>query len=172
MGSLRLRDVHDDRREHARLRDGELVRAWGECLGRIPWQLSATLTFDSKRVFPVSRELASTEAFWWLSLVARLCRRPVGWAYAVERSRNGHYHAHALLAGVGRPNRKTLEGIWHMRNGHAVIKSVVSVPGIALYTTKRATDGEVVLSDTVTLTRFKTMASDSGIVVPLVRENE
>jgi hypothetical protein len=57
-----------------------------------------------------------------------------------------------------------------MRNGHAAIKSVDSATGIALCTTKQATTGEVVLSDTVTLTRFKTLAS--GIVVPLVREVE
>ena len=168
MGSIRLRDVNDDRREHARLRGGELVRAWGEYLGRIPWQLSATLTFDPKRVFPVSRELASREAFWWLGLVAHLCRRAVAWAYVVERGKSGLWHAHAVLVDAGRPNRKTLEGVWRMRNGHAVVKPVHSVTGIALYTTKQATDGEVVLSDMVTLTRFKTLALD--IVVPLARE--
>jgi hypothetical protein len=41
------------------------------------------------------------------------------------------------------------------------------VAGIALYTTKHATDGEVVLSDTVTLARFKKLTSN--IVIPFVR---
>jgi hypothetical protein len=36
-------------------------------------------------------------------------------------------------------------------------KPVRAVNGIALYTTKQATDGEVLLSDTVTSTRFKTL---------------
>jgi hypothetical protein len=170
MGTIGLRDVNDDWRERDRLRGGALVRAWGDYLGRIPWQFSATLTFDPMRVFPVSRDMASEEAFWWLCLVACLCRRPVGWAYVVERSRNGLWHAHALMVGAGRPNRRTLEGVWRMRNGYAVIKSVHSVKRVSLYTTKQATDGEVVLSDTMTLTRFKTLASD--IVVPLVAEVE
>ncbi len=165
---IRLRDGNDDWRERDRLRGRELVRAWGGYLGRIPWQLSATLTFDPKRVFPVSRDLASREAFWWVGLVARLCRRPVGWAYSVERGKSGLWHAHALLVDAGRPNRETLEKVWLMRNGHAVVKLVRDVIGISLYTTKQAIDGEVVLSDTVTLARFKALAQD--LVVPLAGE--
>jgi hypothetical protein len=57
-----------------------------------------------------------------------------------------------------------------MRNGQAVIKPVYSAKGVALYTTKEAADGEVVLSDATTLTRFKALATD--VVVPLVREDE
>ncbi len=167
---IRLRDGNDDWRNRNSLRAGQLVRAWGGYLGRIPWQLSATLTFDPKRVFPVSRDLASRETFWWACLVARLCRRPVAWAYVVERGRSGLWHAHAVLVDAGRPNRKTLESVWRMRNGHAVVKPVRDVIGIALYTTKLAIDGEVVLSDTVTLARFKALAQD--LVVPLAGEHE
>ncbi len=58
----------------------------------------------------------------------------------------------------------------HMRNGHAAIKLVYDVPSIALYTTKSATDGEVVVSDTVTLPMFRSKLTD--IVVPLLREGE
>lgn len=57
-----------------------------------------------------------------------------------------------------------------MRNGMAVAKPVHSVTEIALYTTKSATDGEVVISDTITLRRFKSLAS--GIVVPLARDRD
>ena len=169
MRTMRLRDVHGDWRERDRLRGAPLARVWGEFLGRVPWQLSATLTFDPKRVFPVPRALASREVYWWLGVVAHLCRRPVAWAYVTERGRSGLWHGHALLAGAGRPNRRTIEGIWRMRNGQAVIKPVHSAKGVALYATKQATDGEVVLSDTVTLTRFKALATD--VVVPLVRED-
>ena len=35
-------------------------------------------------------------------------------------SKSGLCHAQAVLVGAGRPNRKTLEGVWRMRNGHAV----------------------------------------------------
>lgn len=170
MGAIRLRERNDDWRERARLHGRELPRAWGKWFGRIPWEVFATLTFDTKVVFPVSRELASREAFWWLGLVAHLCRRPVAWAYVVERGKSGLYHVHAVLVGAGRPNRKTLESVWRMRNGQAVVKPVRDVTGIALYTTKQATDGEVVLSDTVTLTRFKALAPD--IVVPFAGEPE
>jgi len=77
---------------------------------------------------------------------------------------------HVLLGNAGRPNRRTLEGVWRARNGHAAIERVYDVPGIALYTTKSAAEGEVVVSDTVTLPMFKTMVTD--IVVPMVREGE
>ncbi len=170
MRTIRLRDVDDDWRSRSRLRGRELVSAWSGYLGRIPWQLSATLTFDPKKVFPATRELACREAFWWVGLVARLCRRPVAWAYVVERGRSGLWHAHAVLVDAGSPNHKTLESVWRMRNGHAVIKPVRDVTGIALYTTKQATDGEVVLSDTVTLARFKALAQH--VVVPLAGEHE
>ncbi len=64
----------------------------------------------------------------------------------------------------------SLESVWRMRNGHAVVKPVSDVIGIALYMTKQATDGAVVLSDTVTLARFKALAQD--MVVPLAGEHE
>jgi hypothetical protein len=147
-----------------------LAEAWGSYLGRLPWQFSATLTFDPKKVCPTDPQLASREAFWWVGLVGHLCRRQVIWAYAVERGRSGLWHLHVLLGNAGRPNRRTLEGVWRARNGHAAIKRVHDVPGIALYTTKSAAEGEVVVSDTVTLPMFKTMVTD--IVVPMVREGE
>lgn len=170
MGALRLRDVNDDWRERERLNGRALAQAWSGYLGRIPWEWSATLTHDPRRVFPVNRELASKEAHWWLGLVAHVSRRPVAWAYVVERSRNGLWHTHALLAGVGRPDRRVLEGVWRVRNGHAVIKRVRDVRGVALYTTKQATDGEVVLSDTVTLARFGDL--ETSVVVPLLGHGE
>jgi hypothetical protein len=144
--------------------------AWASYLGGLPWQLGSTLTFDPKKVFPVNRERASREAFWWVGLVAHICRRQVISAYVIERGDGGLWHVHALLGNVGRPNRRTLEGVWRTRNGHAVVKRVCDVPGIALYTTKQAVDGEVVVSDTVTLPMFKAVATD--VVVPLVREGE
>jgi hypothetical protein len=170
MGTIRLRDVDVDWRRRRGLNGKGLVEAWGGYLGRLPWQFSGTLTFDPKRVFPVSRDLASKEAFWWVGLVAHLCRRPVISAYATERGNSGLWHVHVLLGNAGRPNRRTLEGVWRMRHGHAAIKRVHDVAGIALYTTKRATDGEVVISDTVKLPMFRAMVTD--IVVPLAREVE
>lgn len=162
--------VSDGLRGPTRLRGDELARVWGEWLGRIQWEIFATLTFDSKRGFRLTRDMAGREAFWWLGLVAHLCRRSLAWAYAVERGKSGLWHAHALIVGAGEPSWSTLEGVWRMRNGMAVAKPVHSVPGIALYMTKQASDGEVFLSDTVTLRRFKALASE--IVVPFAREGE
>jgi len=157
-------------RGRARPHGEQLAEAWGSYVGRLPWQFSATLTFDPKKVFPVGHDLASREAFWWLGAVAHVCRRPVIWAYALERGASGLWHVHALLGNTGRPNRKTLEGMWRMPNGHAAIRRVYDVTGIALYTTKQATDGEVVVSDTVTLPMFRSQLAD--VVVPLVPEDE
>jgi hypothetical protein len=98
VATIRLRDVNDDWRLRERLRGQAAARTWAAYLGRIPWQFSAALTFDCKRVFPVSRDLASKEAFNWLCLVAHLSRRPVAWAYVMERSRGGLWHAHACMA--------------------------------------------------------------------------
>jgi hypothetical protein len=136
----------------------------------LPWQFSATLTFDPKRVFPVGRELASREAFWWTRLVSHVCRRPVISVYVVERGASGLWHVHALLGNAGRPNFQTLEGVWRMRNGHAAIKRVHDVIGISLYTTKQVTDDEVVISDTVTLPMFTKQVAN--IVVPLIPQDE
>lgn len=136
MGTIRLRDVNDDGDERARLRGKELVRVWGEWLGRLPWEFFVTLTFDPKRRFPVDRELATKEAFLWLGVVGYATRRPIAWAYAVERGKSGLWHAHALVIGAGNQNWKTLEGVWRMRNGIAVVKPVHSARGISIYTTK------------------------------------
>lgn len=159
----------DHRNGYARLRGNELIRAWGELLGRLPWEVFVTLTFDSKRGIRVNRDTAAREALWWLGLVAHLCRRPIAWAYAMERSASGLWHVHAVIIGAGKPNWTTLEDVWRMRNGMAVAKKVYNVSGVALYTTKGAADGEVTISDTVTLNRFKSLAC-GDIVVPLARE--
>ncbi len=158
----RLMEGRGGWRKRPRLRGDELVRAWGVFLGRIPWQFFATLTFREA----VSFELASEEAFGWLCVAAYLCRRPVVWAYAVERGRDKLWHVHVVIAGAGEPNLKTLAANWYMRNGNADIKHVYEAQGAAMYTTKDGDLGEVVLSDTLTPARFKAAAS---VVVPLVR---
>jgi hypothetical protein len=139
---------------------------WGTLLARILWDISVCLTFDPKRQWRVSRELAGREGSRWCDLVAYLARRPVGWVLAVERSLRGPWHAHALLVGAGKFPWKVAADVWRVRNGIATIKPVSEVTGIALYTSKSvARDGEVYLSDT--LTRYMPPAP-SSIVVPFV----
>lgn len=161
-------EQQDDWRERRRLSGDELRRAWGEVLGRIRWEMFVTLTFNGKQVRDVSRDLAAREAFWWLCHVARLRRRPVLWACAVERHKTKGWHAHAVLEGLGEPNWRNLVGAWRERNGNAHVEPVYSGTGIAMYATKQVTCREVMLSDTITLARMKTLAP--RIVVPLEPE--
>lgn len=136
-----------------KLRNAELARAWQTFLVRVPWEMFATLTFDGDRISDVGSELASREAFWWCGAVAHLLRRPVGWAYVVERGRCGSWHAHALLAGAGTARWIVPKAIWRVRNGHIDLSPVTDVTGVASYTSKWMTDDEIVLSDT--LIRYK-----------------
>jgi hypothetical protein len=142
------------------LRGGRLQAAWGAFLGRMPWEAFVTLTFDPKRRFPVSRELASRETFRWCSDAARLLRRPIAWAYATERHASGLWHAHILVAGAGGASWDVPRAMWQARNGHADVRRVDSPLLAALYTTKSAAlEGEVVLSDT--LLRYKDLLRPS-----------
>jgi hypothetical protein len=61
----------------ARLTGARLRDAWGNLLGRFPWQWFVTLTFDPTRVFPVSSAVVEREAIWWGGMVARMLRLPM-----------------------------------------------------------------------------------------------
>src|SRR4051812_1956118 len=90
----------EDDWQHGRLRRRALHTAWAKWLGRLPWELFVTLTFDPKRVFPVNQDRASREAQKWCNETSRIYRRPIGWVVAPERGTSGQWHAHALLIGV------------------------------------------------------------------------
>jgi len=143
-----------------------LHRAWGEFIGRIPWEWFVTLTFDPKRRFPVSRELASREAFIWCGLVGLAYRRAVTWVYAVERNASGLHHVHVLAAGLPNPRWSVVVEVWRERNGRMVDIREVSYepPRLALYACKSAaSDGEIVLSDTVE--RYRKELAGEPIVI-------
>ena len=103
--------------QRARARD--LREAWPAFLGPLGWEYFATLTFDPKRVFPVSRALADREAHWWCGLLGRLCHRAVGWLYALERGAGGLWHAHALVIGAKGLNWRLTADLWQARNGRS-----------------------------------------------------
>jgi hypothetical protein len=69
--------------------DKALSQAWGLFFGRVPWEAMATLTFDPKRVFPVSSARAWAEATDWCSRLGYIYRRQVDWLCATERGRSG-----------------------------------------------------------------------------------
>ena len=150
--------------QRSRLTDNTIAIAWGEWLGLLPWEFFLTLTFDPDRLLSRGWEYSSREVFRFLQVAAYLCRRPLAWAYALERGSNGFYHAHAVLIGAGEPNLKTLAAVWNIRNGFARIERV-STPGkCSLYTTKHQGRGEVVLADTLTPANYPALTMGSAVV--------
>ena len=142
-----------------RLRRDRLVDAWGQFLGRVPWQFMVTLTFDPHRIFPVGRQTAMREAVTWCHRVAWVVRRPVAWLVAVERGRAGLWHAHVLLVGAPDHLGPAAEAMWRQRNGFIHVTRVDTARGAVLYATKEAARlGDVELSDT--LVRYRTRVSD------------
>ncbi len=143
-----------------------LKLAWVEFLGRIPWDLFVTLTFDPKRVFPVSETRCEKEAVGWCSQLEYAIRRPVASLIAVERGRSGQWHGHVLLAGVPSDisiSISPLAEIWELRNGQINVKPVHAVAGAVLYTTKEAAlSGNLVLSDAVG--RYRDRLTDRSVV--------
>ena len=79
------------------LSDADLINGWATWLGHFPWQWFITLTFDPKRVYPVSQSVAEREASRWCELVGRTVRLQVGWVCATERGRGGQWHAHVVM---------------------------------------------------------------------------
>ncbi len=128
-----------------RLRDG-----WGEFLAEFEWERMVTLTFDPARWEHLNAEQASRETFWWCGLAARLCRRPLDWAYAVEGGGGGWLHAHVLVAGVPEHRWGVIGDTWRSRNGRVDLRQVDDPAGAAAYLCKSAgRNGEVLLSDTL-----------------------
>ena len=133
-----------------RLSGDELQRAWGCFIGRMPWVRFFTLTFDPKRIFPVTQQRASREAFTWCNQVQYVLRRELAWAFATERGRSGLWHAHVLMTGTREARWGLVAENWRVRNGNADERDVYAALGVSLYMTKSAAlGGEVVLSDTI-----------------------
>lgn len=154
--------------EHAyRLRLREVAKAWGDYVGRLPWQYAVTLTFDPKRVFPVRQARADREAWRWCADLGRLARRPVVWLYATERSAGGLWHAHVLLFDVRQRELDVATAVWEVRNGRVHVRAVFDGCGATLYASKSVPWGaEVVVSDTVSRLLGERRGDD--VVVQLV----
>ena len=120
-----------------RVRGAELLMAWLQFVGRIPWQVLVTLTFDPKRVYPVNRRRAEKEAERWCEDIARTLRSPhAAWVIAPERCANGQWHVHVLLVGIR--DLPAFAHLWQLRNGKIDIRPVRDEAGAVLYTTKEA----------------------------------
>lgn len=146
-----------------RVRGDALPRAWADFLGRVPWQLFVTLTFDPKRWPSVDQRLTRKEAMWWCQQVGRLLRRPVAWLVAAEQGRGGRWHAHVLLVGIGDGLGKAPEAMWQQRCGQIDVRPVRGGARAVVYTTKSAAlTGEVELSDT--LSRYRSAGKEQAWV--------
>ncbi len=127
----------------------ELSIAWASLFGGVNWRWFVTLTFDPKRVYPVSEERASREAFRWCCDTASMLRRPLGWLYATERGQGGQWHAHVLIVGCCEPLDVPV-AVWRLKNGEADIREVWGAIGATEYLSKDAAiRGEVTWSDTL-----------------------
>lgn len=172
-------DTENDWR-HGRLRRPAVHIAWAQWLGRLPWELFVTLTFDPKKAFPVDRDTASREAVRWCNDTNHWYRTSLGWIVAPERGTSGQWHAHALMIGVPRTGGDVSRlpeaaGMWRARNGSIRVDPIDRVSGVTLYTTKQAAvAGSVVLSDTMQRYRGVLAAdtlvslcpADSGLTLP------
>ena len=136
--------------ERATLRGEQLRVAWSHFLGNVPWVTMATLTFDPRKRFDVSRETASRETFGWCGLASFTLRKPLAWIYATERQKSGRWHGHVLIAGAQPDQFKAPSAIWQERNGMTDVRPVSYSHGALRYIAKDAAEeGELVLSDTI-----------------------
>jgi hypothetical protein len=141
-------------RTRIRYDGNDLSAAWASFLGRVPWKVMVTLTFDPKRVFPVDQSRASREAWDWCTKLGWMLRRRIAWLYATERGRTGQWHAHALVADASVKDLEAALAIWKLRNGTTHARKVSAGFVAVLYVTKSARYGtEVVLSDEIVLYR-------------------
>ena len=151
------------------LSGADLINGWATWLGYFPWQWFITLTFDPKRVYPVSQSVAEREAIRWCELVGRTVRLPVGWVCATERGRGGQWHAHVVMLANSETWSPTAAlPVWETRNGLIDLRPVHDLGRLGLYLTKDAAEaGTIVLSDT--LVKYKPSVPTQGLpVVPLV----
>ena len=151
--------TRDGQREEVRRLRGAMVQpAWGQFLGRVPWEQFETLTFDPARRHGLGRRLAAAEALRWCAFLAWISRRPVGWMHAAEVGAGGMWHVHVPVVGLPRDCWPVAKTVWEKRNGRADVRSVDSPHVATLYTTKQAAEtGTVVFADV--LDRYGTAGS-------------
>jgi hypothetical protein len=132
----------------------ELAKAWAHFFGRVPWVAMVTLTFDSKRIFSISRARASRHAWWWCASLGGIVRRPIAWLYATEQGRNGAWHVHALVAGLSVGEVRSAAEMWRLARGIAHVTDVKEGERAVLYVAKGIPyHSEVVFSDTIDIYR-------------------
>lgn len=137
-------------RDRVRINASRIRAGWGEFLTGFPWEQFATLTFDPRRAPNTSERTVSREVFRFCGDMARMSRRPVVWAYAIEGGGGRHRHGHVLLIDARDAALEAAQRVWEARNGAIVVRPVDDIGHAARYLCKAiGPNGEVVLSDTL-----------------------
>lgn len=90
----------------------EFVRAWGDYLNGFAWDHWVTLT---SRVHECSAERLTAEfTRRFVRRLERYAKRRIGWFYAMEQTRAGSFHVHALLHGSGALSPHALQQAWQL----------------------------------------------------------
>lgn len=110
----------------------EVVTAWGEHLASFEWAHMATLTprFPDTRPERLARDYQQK----FIRNVARAVGRSVPWFYAMERSRGGVFHLHALLGNTESLDVRELRREWE--GGISKITRYSSTGAAAWYVAK------------------------------------
>jgi hypothetical protein len=113
-----------------------LAEAWGEFLGRFPWDWFCTLTFRD----PVPSFTAHRRFEYFARDLERAAGQPIAWFRGDEYGpRGGRLHIHALIANVANLDRFTWMARWENRNGYARIFIFDPTQGAAYYCAKYVT---------------------------------
>ena len=123
-----------------------LSDAWGEFLGRYPWDWFVTLTFAGD----VKTFTAHNRGNAWLRSLERAAGHPIAWFRGDEcGNKFGKFHMHLLIANVAHLHRFTWMKRWEARNGWARIYEFNPALGASYYVAKYVTKqlGEWELSD-------------------------
>ena len=119
-------------------------------MNRYQWEVFTTFTMDPKRIWSIDERMISREVFRWCADLARLDRKAIGWAYAVEGGGGQALHAHALLIGARDRALDAAAGLWRARNGNFHRRLVDDPAKAVSYICKAiGPNGEIVLADTL-----------------------
>jgi hypothetical protein len=110
--------------------------AWVRLLQNAEFTAFATLTFDPKRVFPVSRQRAESEFRKFMASYCHLNRLNPDWLAVVERHQSGIHHLHVGLVGLSLPQVDLLLDSWRNRNGLTRGDEVYNQSGMLRYLLK------------------------------------
>ncbi len=110
----------------------QLRAGWVEFLLRFQWSHCLHLTTK----YAKSKEVLEKEFRRLIRRLERVAQKPLGGFLALEKTTEGHLHAHALIAGSANLAVKRMQRAW--QPGHSRIHRVRSRKAVVRYATKWA----------------------------------